>query len=166
MFLCKEEVKKLDELLQRDPQPVNTKFHFEFSCPVQTKTLTKNCFAMTVLTQEERTGWLNPLRVPVTALIPDGRTESDPEGTTRGATVCVDADWCDDEICDRTSIFRHDEVGVEIEIRGDLILDCSGQAVDANARGLQAAPTGNGTPGGTYLSTFRVSPMTESQAQS
>ena len=44
---------------------------------------------------------------------------------------------------------------VEIEIRGDLILDCRGQAVDANSIGRRnQGPFGNGTPGGTFLSIF------------
>ena len=43
----------------------------------------------------------------------------------------------------------HGETWVEIEVRGDFILDCNGQPVDANAVGRAAAPTGNGTPGGT-----------------
>jgi hypothetical protein len=48
---------------------------------------------------------------------------------------------------------------IEIEVYGDFILDCHGQAVDANPVGLRAAPTGNGTPGGTYRSNFRVEPQ-------
>jgi len=45
---------------------------------------------------------------------------------------------------------------VEIEVRGDFIIDCNGQAVDANAVGLSPGPTGNGTPGGTFVSRFKV----------
>ena len=61
---------------------------------------------------------------------------------------------------DGESYLNERDFVVEIEIRGDLILDCSGQPVDANSIGLQAAPTGNGTPGGTYFSTFKVMRMT------
>lgn len=168
MFLCAETIEKAKEYgQQQGTQIPNTRFRFQLSCPVQAVTLTADCFVITVLFPDDRTGWINALRVPVTGLIPDKTTEGDPEGTTRGATIRVDADWCDDEIFDRTSIFRCDVASVEIEIRGDLILDCGGQAVDANTQGLKAAPTGNGTPGGNYLSTFRVSrPVTESHAQS
>lgn len=133
-----------------------TEFSFKFSAPVQIKTLNPtnpDCVAMMVLVPEERTGWIEVRRVPITGLVVE-----DQDGLTFSVTLCVDPDWCNDEIWDRTSIFRHNEVRVEIEIRGDLILDCHGQAVDANAVGLQAVPTGNGTPGGTYLSTFRVAP--------
>ena len=56
----------------------------------------------------------------------------------------------------RKTIFNQTRRTVEIEIRGDFIVDCNGQTVDANAIGLSPAPTGNGTPGGTFFSTFRV----------
>jgi len=158
MFPCKEEGEKTKPQGKHPGgHSVSTRFWFKFSCPVQTTTLTPECFAMTALVTEERTGWITALRVPVTELVPDPPLEGDPEGTTRGAIVNVNADWCDDEICDRTTVFRHGVASVEIEIRGDLILDCGGQAVDANTRGLSAAPTGNGSPGGTYFSAFRVS---------
>jgi hypothetical protein len=52
--------------------------------------------------------------------------------------------------------FQGGPTRVEIEIRGDFIIDCNGQAVDANAVGLAPAPTGNAAPGGTFLSTFLV----------
>jgi hypothetical protein len=55
-------------------------------------------------------------------------------------------------------VFRDEVSRVEIEVRGDYIVDCNGQAVDANPVGLRAAPSGNGTPGGTYVSTFSVAP--------
>jgi len=138
-------------------RPVRTRFSVTFSGPVQIDTLTPECVAMTVLAPQERTGWLETLRVPVTAIECEPPRAGDPQNTTREATLCVDADWCDDEIWDRTSIFRRDETQVEIEIRGDLILDCCGQAVDANSVGRRATPSGNGTPGGTNISTFRVS---------
>ena len=56
----------------------------------------------------------------------------------------------------RHSVFYAGETSVEIEVRGDFIVDCNGQPVDANAVGLLTTPTGNGTPGGTFLSSLRV----------
>jgi hypothetical protein len=50
---------------------------------------------------------------------------------------------------------------VEFEVRGDLIVDCNGQTVDANSFGLCPAPSGNATAGGTLLSTFKVEPARE-----
>jgi len=45
---------------------------------------------------------------------------------------------------------------VEVEIRGDLIVDCNQQSVDASARGAAGIPSGNGSPGGSFTSSFRV----------
>jgi hypothetical protein len=65
--------------------------------------------------------------------------------------------WVRDEIEPGGQSWLTDrEFTVEIEIRGDLILDCHGLALDGDAIGLRAAPSGNGTPGGTYLSCFHV----------
>ena len=72
------------------------------------------------------------------------------------ATLVVDAGWVDDAIESRKTIFNEYAAAVEIEVRGDFIVDCNGQTIDANAIGLSPAPTGNGTPGGTFFSSFRV----------
>jgi hypothetical protein len=89
-------------------------------------------------------------------------TTSAPSGTVEGlvtrATIVVDAGWLDDAVRGNKTIFNEDPTTVEIEIRGDLIVDCNGQTVDANANGLSPAPTGNGTPGGTFFSSFHVQP--------
>lgn len=74
------------------------------------------------------------------------------------ATLIVDGRWLYDAIKGSKTIFDEDPVTIEIEIRGDLIVDCNGQTVDANAHGLSTAPTGNGTPGGTFFSSFQVQP--------
>lgn len=137
--------------------PVTTGFSVTFSGPVKKEMLTIECFAMTCLVKEKATGWMKTLRVPITGL--DLKSQmGDPPETVRQATLKVSGGWCDDEIWDEESELSDHEFDVEIEIRGDLILDCHGQAVDANAVGLQAVPTGNGIPGGTYFSTFRVAP--------
>jgi len=83
----------------------------------------------------------------------------DAQGLVRRATVVVDKDWFSDAVDGRRSIFYGGETAVEIEIRGDFIVDCNGQTVDANPIGVHAPPTGpagNGTPGGIFLSNFRV----------
>jgi len=92
-----------------------------------------------------------------------------PPDTTRHMTLKVRIGWFDDELADNKNSWLTDRpFTVEIEVFGDLILDCHGQAVDANARTrvltnppeghspLLATPSGNGTPGGTFLSTFSV----------
>jgi hypothetical protein len=71
--------------------------------------------------------------------------------------VKVRPEWVRDEIeRGRESWLSERNFRIEIEIYGDYILDCHGQAIDAEPVGLRAAPTGNGSPGGTYRSNFRV----------
>lgn len=135
-----------------------TKFWLRFSRPVQAKSLTTDCFAITVVGPEEDTGWGEALRVPIVGLDTTSLS-TDPPDHVRTVTLVVDGEWVIDELKSKRSIFRNERSQVEIEIRGDFIVDCNGQAVDANAVGLRAVPSGSGTPGGTYLSTFSVAPQ-------
>jgi hypothetical protein len=132
-----------------------TNFVVTFSRSVVEDTLRPDCFAMTVLSAETEGGWWQIYRVPIVRLEPLSR---DPKrGDCVGAAaMVVDGAWVEDAVRGRRSIFLAGETRVEIEVRGDFILDCNGQSVDASTVGLLPAPTGNGTPGGTFLSTFRV----------
>jgi hypothetical protein len=135
-----------------------TKFWLRFSRAVQAATVTPDCFAITVIGPEEDSGWGEVMRVPITDL--EVTSESiDPPGHVRAVTLVVDGEWVLDELKSKRSIFRNERSQVEIEVRGDFILDCNGQAIDANAVGLRPVPSGNGTPGGTFLSTFSVAPQ-------
>jgi hypothetical protein len=140
-----------------------TNFWIRFSAPVEIDTLRPDCVVMTVFAAEDEGGWVEVRRVPITGLAPhiDGDC---PDGFTDQVNICVDSGWCDDEILGHKSIFHRSRIRVEIEVRGDLILDCQGQAIDANAVGVRPVPTGNGTPGGTYISAFRVAPKRETKA--
>jgi hypothetical protein len=133
-------------------------FWVKFSRPVREATLLPDCFAMTVLSVDTEGGWWNVLRVPVrrvdtTLVSPEA---GDPAGYVRSARLVVDGSWFEDGFWGSHSVFYAGETSVEIEVRGDLITDCNGQAVDADAVGLLSAPTGNGTPGGTFQSSLRV----------
>jgi hypothetical protein len=133
-------------------------FWVKFSRPVREATLLPDCFAMTVLSVDTEGGWWNVLRVPVlrldTTFTP--AAPGDPAGHVRGARLVVDGSWFEDGFYGRHSVFYAGETSIEIEVRGDFIVDCNGQPVDANAVGLLTKPTGNGTPGGTFLSSLRV----------
>jgi hypothetical protein len=134
---------------------LTSRYWVEFSRPVRQDTVRADCFSMTVIVYEDEAGWGESRRVPILDV-----DTSAPSGTPAGfvtrATLVVDAGWVDDAIESRKTIFNQDAAAVEIEIRGDFIVDCNGQTIDANASGLSPAPTGNGTPGGTFLSTFHV----------
>lgn len=143
---------------RRETFPVLTSAYWvEFSRPVRQDTVRADCFSVTVLKAEDEGGWSGTYRVPIL------RTETwaapgTPAGHVTRATLVVGARWLYDAVKGSKTIFDEDPITVEIEIRGDLILDCNGQAVDANAHGLLPAPTGNGTPGGTFYSRFQVQP--------
>lgn len=147
------------------PQPrgewgdrVDTGFEFAFTGPVQIATLTPEVVQIIVYVPDERSGWLQPWLVPINGLRPFGSDRCDPPGTARGAVVQVSAPWVYDELSNRNTLLRWQTSRVEIHIRGDLILDARGQAIDANALGMRPTPSGNGTPGGTFVSVFTIAP--------
>jgi hypothetical protein len=143
-------------------QYVTDAFWVEFSRPVRQDTLRPDCFAMTIMALEREGGWWQTFRVPIvgvdTTLVPP--QPNDPKDHVRSARIIVDGAWVEDGVRGRRTLFQDSDTRIEIEVRGDFIIDCNGQAVDANAVGLSPFPTGNATPGGTFLSTFHVAQMT------
>jgi hypothetical protein len=134
-----------------------TSFSVEFSRPVHRETLRSDCFAITVMSAEREGGWRETLRVPIVRIdTKEFHETGDPEDHVWGGTIVVEGAWLEDAVRGRKNRFLGAEAWVEIEVRGDFILDCNGQSIDANAVGLHPYPSGNGTPGGTFLSTFRV----------
>jgi len=131
-----------------------TLYWVEFSRPVRASTIRTDCIAITVIAPEQEGGWGQVLRVPITEVRP--LVPSGPPDHVLRAQVFVDAGWVSDAIVSHKNIFNYQQTLVEVEVRGDFIIDCNGQAVDAEPVGTLAVPTGNGTPGGRYLSTFRV----------
>ena len=77
--------------------------------------------------------------------------------------MCLNEESIEDLTCHGSRVHR-EGAEITIEVRGDYILDCNGQAVDANAHGFalhghdceKVKPSGNGAPGGTLVSVFRV----------
>jgi hypothetical protein len=139
---------------KEDATDQETQYWVEFSRPVRASTVRPDCFAITVIVAEEEGGWGQMLRVPITRVTlsqPGG-----PPGHALRAHVWVDACWVRDAIVSQKCQFNYTEAIVEVEVRGDFIIDCNGQAVDAEPVGTLPVPTGDGTPGGRYLSPFRV----------
>jgi hypothetical protein len=133
---------------------VTRDYWVEFSRPVREETVRPDCFSVTITIAEDEAGWYESRRVPIIDVIKSGGP--DPQLITH-ALLVVEAGWANDAVTvKKHKIFNKDEALVEIAVFGDFILDCNGQAVDANAAGLAPAPTGNGTPGGTFHSNFRV----------
>lgn len=139
---------------------VTREFWVRFSRPVREDSLRPDCFAMTILHPEDEGGWWQPSRVPIVDI--DTRNfGTDTDGLVYGARIVVDGSWVEDGVRGRRTIFLDDETRVEIEIRGDFIVDCNGQTVDANPRGLTPVPSGNGVPGDSFISTFRIASARE-----
>jgi len=134
-------------------------FKITFSGPVQATTLTVDCFAMHVVVADA-SGWGEARRVPLADVQLSEPDQGDPAGSTRSATLIFDAEWLADELGEKkkNSLFSRGPSLVEIDVRTDFILDVWGQAVDGSPIGAQPAPTGNGSPGGHFLSPFRVEP--------
>lgn len=135
------------------------KFWVTFSRPVRADTLKPDCFAMAVMSDQTEGCWREYYRVPIVAV--DAQPEAD--GHVRTARMVVSGAWLRDGVEGDGSIFRRGECYVEIEVRGDFIVDCLGQTVDANPRGRAPFPTGGGEPGDRYLSTFTVARRTPPQ---
>ena len=114
---------------------------------------------MRAATIEQSTDWRLVRRIPIVKLnlTPHG-TAKLPAGTTNQLQIYVDPDWVNDEISGNSSWLTWDVFEIEIELYGDGILDCHRLAIDGEAIGIDAVPSGNGSPGGTYRSCFRVEP--------
>jgi hypothetical protein len=138
-----------------------TDFVVRFSRPVLNRTLKRHVITMAAVTTEQATGWRVSRLVPIVGLDldpdPEHLDQELPPGTTNQMRVLVRPEWVRDEIeRGRESWLSERSFRIHIEIYGDFILDCNGQSIDANPVGRRPAPTGNGTPGGTYRSSFRV----------
>ena len=131
-------------------------YWLEFSRPVRIDSLAADCVVLTVIVPEAEGGWREPLRVPVVELRASADTGA-PAGLASRARLLVDSAWVADALVSARTRFAAG-AEVEIEVRGDYITDCNGQQVDANTRGMTVVPSGNGTPGGSLVSTFRVEP--------
>lgn len=127
-----------------------------FTGPVLVSTLLLDTIVISIHTTNNESGWRLGRRVPVDRLIPVGASGSGGDATATGFVVHVDPDWLADEVDSNKSWFNGGTFLCEIEIRGSLIRDCSGQAVDADPRGMDGLISGNGTPGGIFHSSFAV----------
>lgn len=154
-----------DKFESQDVTETPPRFRVMFSRPVLAETLRRDCFAMTILIPEKEGGWWTTLRVPIVSIdkIKDPKDPSDTYAI--GAEIEFLSSWLEDAIRGTSVQFTGSRARVEIEIRGDFIVDCNGQTVDANASGVKGVPTGNGTPGGTFLSVFRLDVKPEEKKQ-
>jgi hypothetical protein len=150
--------------VDRQKEAALTSFSVRFSGPVQTETVTPDCFALWFVVNHPDSGWFERRVVAIRDVHRAEPTNGDPDRTTREVRLKVDRGW-HSEVINIASKFRTEGATVQIEVHGDYILDCHGQPVDGNAHGFAlrdfadgkpTKPSGNGTPGGTFLSVFRI----------
>jgi len=137
-----------------------------FTGPVDRSTLMPDCFSLNFIVIGADTGWRDVRHLPVVALHLDPPSAGDPQNSTRKATLQVNPRWVR-EVVGGANIFGSAKFRMEILVHGDYILDCRGQAIDANARGTalsqrDPAPSGNGSPGGTFRSLLWIQKQSSS----
>ena len=129
-------------LFEPGPKNGSTGLTLTFNGPVRVDSLLVDIVTVSIHTTNNESGWRIGRRVPVGQII---ALDVSGENAT-GFQIHVDPDWLSCEVDSNNSWLNGAPFLVEIEIRGDLIVDCSGQTLDANPRGLAGLPSGNGTP--------------------
>jgi len=109
-------------------------------------TLDWHSFQVAVITRQRGTGYGHRWLVPGTV-----NTNYDAATGCSTATFVAEKDWLEDEM-EGHSELRYG-AHVEITLRGSLILDSEGRALDGDAIDW---PSGNGTPGGDFVSALAV----------
>jgi hypothetical protein len=140
--------------------PVDTHFWVCFSAPVQIASLTREVMTMTLIQADDREAVGNMVRVPIVGLWIAPTAEGDPPNTTRLVRPKVRNQFWTGEVKVGSASGFSRKVLVEVRIHGDLIIDWAGQPIDGNSIGRRL-PSGNGTPGGEFLSSWRVNPSNQ-----
>ena len=120
-------------------------YRLEFSRRVFTSTLQADSFAITAVLTKESTGWGHVRRIPILGVEP--LVAGGDRNFATGAILVVDGLWYDDEVRGPYRAFNCDEFTVEVEVRGERIIDCNGLPIDAS---------GGGTPGTRSTVAIRV----------
>jgi hypothetical protein len=148
---------------QRDARPHVTDFKVWFSRPVEARTVRWDCFTISATLLDKSTGWGRVKNMPIVGVCTELSADGLPARFTNWATLVMDRRWIADEVRGVWSSFDDGPTTIQIEIRGDYILDCHGQAVSGAALGFRPFPSGNDAPGGTFVSRFRVSTKPDSE---
>jgi hypothetical protein len=134
---------------------IDTRFWVCFSGPVQIASLNRDVISITLVQPDGREAVGNMVRVPIGGIWHLPTLEGDPPGTTRGFRPFVLYQFWQGEIQRGARTGFNSETLVEIRIRGQAIIDWAGRPIDGDSI-AQRLPSGNGTPGGEFLSSWRV----------
>jgi hypothetical protein len=135
--------------------PVDTRFWICFSAPVQVASLRRDVMSITIVQLDKNEEVLTVERVPIVGIWCQPTRPGDPPNTTRGFRPLVAYAFWWGELLQGARRSLAFETLVEIRIEGDKIIDWAGRPIDGNAV-AQHLPSGNGTPGGEFLSSWRV----------
>jgi hypothetical protein len=135
--------------------PVDTRFWVCLTAPVQIASLTRDVISITLLQPASKEAVGNMVRVPIAGIWHEQTRDGDPPGTTRGFRPFVTYQFWAGELKGGARSGFGSETLVEIRVHGDRIIDWAGRPIDANGI-VHHLPTGNGTPGGEFLSSWRV----------
>lgn len=144
-----------DDYEERRWPPVDTRFWVCFSAPVQIASLTRDVISMTLIQSEKIEAVGNVIRVPIAGIWYHPPLSNDPPDTTRGFRPFVRYQFWQGEIERGSQSGFNSETLVEIRIDGDAIIDWAGRPVDGEAI-ARRLPSGNGRPGGEFVSSWRV----------
>lgn len=151
-----DEYDEEDEPAEAPKYPhVDTRFWVCFSAPVQIASLTRDVVSITLIQPDSREAVGNVVRVPIGGIWHRPTLPTDPPGTTRGFRPFVTYQFWHGEIQRGARSGFGSETIVEFRVRGSAIIDWAGRPVDGDAI-AQRLPSGNGTPGGDFLSSWRV----------
>ncbi|QAY79327.1 hypothetical protein [Sphingosinicella sp. BN140058] len=140
-----------------EPGPSLTRYWVETSGPVRVDSLSPDIFTIRVLHGDDDEGYHSVSRIMVDSVVHDGPHPGDPPDTTRRFAPAVSGYFYNGELQRGQRAKFRSEVIVEIALDGDRVIDAAGQCLDANRRG-RSLPSGNGAPGGSFTSEFRVRP--------
>ena len=144
-----------------------TEFVVRFSGPVIRNTIRFDSVVMRAVLIDQSTDWRKTRRIPIVDLdVTPSEPHKLPAHLTDQIRLVVAKKWIRDEIEPGSpSLLSENPFEIEIEIFGDGILNCHRQPADLDAVGVQAFPSGDGWPGGTYRSCFRVTPKPKGERE-
>lgn len=134
---------------------IDTRFWVCLSAPVQIASLTRDVMSLTLVQPDSNEAVGNVLRVPIAGIWHQKTLKGDPDGTTRGFRPFITYQfWAGELRGGVVSGFRAETL-VELRVHGSKIIDWAGRPIDADAV-AHRLPSGNLTPGGDFVSSWRV----------
>ena len=134
---------------------IDTRFWICLTGPIQIASLNRDVVSISLLQPASKEAVGNVVRVPIAGIWHQPTIDGDPPGTTRSFRPFVTHQFWAGELKGGVRSGFSSETLVEIAVHGDKIIDWAGRPIDANGI-AHHLPSGNGSPGGEFLSSWRV----------